>query len=145
MSGHVSAVLRALAACVAVALSLCAAAPALAAEGAAPLPPTIKIRPVLVPVVSTRGEVQRYNHLEVTLELLNAAKVPEAQAIAPRLQDAVLGVIYIGVEKGWIVNGAITNAQAVRQKILERSEALMGRASVTRILITPVAKQASWP
>lgn len=145
MPGRFTAVVRAVAVCVAVALGLCAAAPAFAAEGAAPLPPTIKIRPVLVPVVSARGEVQRYNHLEVTLELLNAAKVPEAQAIAPRLQDAVLGVIYIGVEKGWITNGAITNAQAVRQKILERSEALMGRASVTRILITPVAKQAAWP
>ncbi len=141
---------RCLAAARALLLSLAAAlavhaAPALAAEGAAALPPTIKIRPVLVPVVSVRGDVQRYNHLEVTLELMNASKVPEAQAIAPRLQDAVLSVIYTGVEKGWIVNGSIANAQAVRQKILERSEALMGKASVTRILITPVAKQASWP
>jgi len=142
VSGRRLAVLRAVLLSLATVL---AATPVLAAEGAAPLPPTIKIRPVLVPVVSSHGEVQRYNHLEVTLELLNASKVPEAQAIAPRLQDAVLGVIYTGVEKGWIVNGSITNAQAVRQRILERSEALMGRSSVTRILITPVARQASWP
>lgn len=116
-----------------------------AMEAGAALPPTIKIRPLLVPVINPSGQVERYNHLEVTLELLNAAKVPEAQAIAPRLQDAILGVIYTGIDKGWIVNGNIANAQAVRQKMMERSEALMGRSSVTRILITPVAKQASWP
>lgn len=113
-------------------------------NGGVGLPPSLKIKPLLVPVVNN-GRIERYNHLEVTLELANAAKLPEAQGIVPRLQDAVLAAIYTGVDQGWIVRGNIANAQALRQKVDESTEKLIGKEEVTRVLITPIARQASWP
>lgn len=115
-----------------------------AAEGAPALPPSIKLKALMVPVVA-HGQVEKYNQLEVTLELADATMLAQAQAAQPRLQDSVLTVIYKGIDEGWIVRGNIVNANAFRQKIAEAGQRLIGKDAVSRVLISPAGRQAAWP
>ncbi|MBK3733492.1 hypothetical protein GAY29_10265, partial [Azospirillum brasilense] len=77
-----------------------------AAEGPAALPPSVRIKPVMVPIVS-RGQVERYTQIEVMLEVANATRLGEVQVAIPRLHDAALRAVYLGIEEGWIVRGNI--------------------------------------
>lgn len=118
--------------------------PVAAAEEAAPapLPPSVRIKPLMVPVISN-GVIEKYTQLEVMLEIANATKLGEVQLAMPRLQDAFLAAIYKGVADGWIVRGNIANIPALRQKIEDESTRLLGKDVVSRILITPLARQQS--
>lgn len=117
--------------------------PALAAEGAVALPPSVRIKPVMVPVV-TRGQVEKYTQIEVMLEVANATKLGDVQLAMPRLHDAALRAVYKGIEEGWIVRGNIANIPALRRKIDEESVKLFGKDVISRILITPIARQSSF-
>ncbi|HYD70406.1 hypothetical protein [Azospirillum sp.] len=136
--------LAALAPVAALLAALAVPSAASAAEGAAALPPSIKLKALMVPVVA-HGQVEKYNQLEITLELADATMLAQAQAAQPRLQDSVLTVIYKGIEEGWIVRGNIVNANAFRQKISEASQRLIGKDAVSRVLISPAGRQAAWP
>ncbi|KAA0688879.1 hypothetical protein [Azospirillum brasilense] len=115
-----------------------------AAEGPAALPPSVRIKPVMVPIV-TRGQVERYTQIEVMLEVANATRLGEVQVAIPRLHDATLRAVYQGIDEGWIVRGNIANMPALRRKIDEESVKLFGKDVVSRILITPLARQSSFP
>ncbi|MDQ2101252.1 hypothetical protein [Azospirillum isscasi] len=115
-----------------------------AAEGPAALPPSVRIKPVMVPIV-TRGQVERYTQIEVMLEVANATRLGEVQLAIPRLHDAALRAVYLGIEEGWIVRGNIANMPALRRKIDEESIKLFGKDVVSRILITPLSRQSSFP
>ncbi|NUB28760.1 hypothetical protein [Azospirillum brasilense] len=115
-----------------------------AAEGPAALPPSVRIKPVMVPIV-TRGQVERYTQIEVMLEVANATRLGEVQVAIPRLHDATLRAVYLGIEEGWIVRGNIANMPALRRKIDEESVKLFGKDVVSRILITPLSRQSSFP
>ncbi|HYG88283.1 MAG TPA: hypothetical protein VD978_18720 [Azospirillum sp.] len=123
--------------------TLSEAAPALAERKADPaMPAAVRIRSLLVPVVN-HGQVEKYTQYEVTMELADASKLPDAQAQTARLQDAVLRVIYAGIEQGWIVRGTIANATALRQRLDEAGQKLIGKQSIARVLIVPVGRQSS--
>ncbi|AWJ85108.1 hypothetical protein TSH58p_17215 [Azospirillum sp. TSH58] len=115
-----------------------------AAEGPAALPPSVRIKPVMVPII-TRGQVERYTQIEVMLEVANATRLGEVQVAIPRLHDATLRAVYLGIEEGWIVRGNIANMPALRRKIDEESVKLFGKDVVSRILITPLSRQSSFP
>ncbi|MBP2294590.1 hypothetical protein [Azospirillum rugosum] len=117
---------------------------ALAAEGPAALPPSVRIKPVMVPVV-TRGQVERYTQIEVMLEVANATRLGDVQLAIPRLHDATLRAVYKGIEEGWIVRGNIANMPALRRTINDESVRLFGKDVISRILITPLSRQSSFP
>ncbi len=115
-----------------------------AAEGPAALPPAVRIKPVMVPIV-TNGQVERYTQIEVMLEVANAARLGEVQLAIPRLHDAAMRVVYLGIQEGWIVRGNIANMPALRRKIDEEIIKLFGKDAISRILITPLSRQSSFP
>lgn len=117
---------------------------ALAAEGAAALPPSVRIRPLMVPVVNQRGRIEKYTQIEVNLEIGDALRLGEVQLSMPRLHDAILTAVYGGIDEGWIVRGNIANVPALRRKIDDAAVALFGKNVITRILITPLARQSSF-
>ena len=122
---------------------LTAALPASAAEGApGALPPSVRIKPLMVPVVNA-GRIEKYTQVEVNLEIGDALRLGEVQLSIPRLHDAVLTAIYKGIDEGWIVRGNIANVPALRRRIDESMVAMFGKDVVTRILITPIARQSS--
>ncbi|CAO3443805.1 hypothetical protein [Azospirillum largimobile] len=122
---------------------LTAALPASAAEGApGALPPSVRIKPLMVPVVNA-GRIEKYTQVEVNLEIGDALRLGEVQLSIPRLHDAVLTAIYKGIDEGWIVRGNIANVPALRRRIDESVVAMFGKDVVTRILITPIARQSS--
>lgn len=125
-------------------LAALTASPAAHAEGGKDpgLPPSIKIKSLMVPVVN-RGQVERYALYDVTMELADSSKLPDAQAKITRLQDAVLTVVYGAIEQGWIVRGNIANATALRARLDEAGQKLIGKAAIARILIMPVGRQSS--
>ena len=124
------------------ALALLAAAQALARESTPATPQnTVRIRQVMVPVIGN-GQVERYATYEVTLEIAVPARVPEIQGMTPRLQDTVTAVVYEGVEKGWIVRGVITNGNALRARLEEACDGLLGKGTVARALINPATRSA---
>ncbi|HYH38498.1 MAG TPA: hypothetical protein VD860_09790 [Azospirillum sp.] len=123
-------------------LLLVPAAPAFAKEGPPAAPQnTVRVRQVMVPVI-TNGQVERYVTYEVTLEIAEPGRMPEIQGKTPRLQDTVTAVVYEGVEKGWIVRGVVTNGNALRARLEEACNALLGRGAVARALINPSARSA---
>lgn len=137
--------LTALVTAAALAAALSVATPLAAAEGApgAP-PPSVRIRPLFVPVI-TNDRIEKYNQIEVTLELADATKLAAAQTATPRLHDAILTLVYEAVEQGWIIRGNIANATAFRQRVDKAIEDELGTGVVGRVLITPVARQSAWP
>lgn len=132
---------------VAAALALLAAGGAARAEGEAPtnLPPSLRIKPLMLPVLTPDGRVEKYSQMEVTLELADAAALLTAQGNVPKLHDAILTELYGALNAGWIIRGNIANAAALRKRLDEASETVVGKDKVTRVLITPTARQSSWP
>ncbi|WP_376958714.1 hypothetical protein ABNQ39_02685 [Azospirillum sp. A26] len=124
-------------------LTLPSAPSAVANEGApGALPPSVRIKPLMVPVVNA-GRIEKYTQVEVNLEIGDALKLGEVQLSIPRLHDAILTAIYKGVDEGWIVRGNIANVPALRRRIDESVIAMFGKDVVSRILITPIARQSS--
>ena len=118
---------------------------ALAAEGGpGAAPPTLRIRPLMVPVIS-KGVVEKYTQIEVSLEIARATNLGPAQLAMPKIQDALLVSIYEGIERGWIVRGNISNIPALRRSFHEVAARILGKDVVSRILITPIARQSTFP
>ncbi len=115
------------------------------AAGPEGLPPSVRIKPLLLPVVSPRGDVEKYTQIEVTLEVADAIKLGEVQLAIPRLHDAILTELYLAIDAGWIVRGNIANAPALRKQLADASGKLVGANVISRVLITPVARQSAWP
>lgn len=113
-----------------------------AQEGKAVPPPLLRIRPLMVPVVQS-GAVRRYVIVEVALELANPLALPEAQGKLAHLQDATLQTLYDAVDAGWIDRGTIVDMTALRRRIDEESERLLGAGAVVRVAILPLARQGS--
>lgn len=132
-------------AALALAAGLVVASPVRSAEPAEGAPVTVRIRPLMLPVLSAHGTVEKYTQVEVTLELASSAVLGEVQVAAPRLQDAILTALYDAIESGWIIRGNIANGSALRAKLDDVSEAIVGKDMISRVLITPVARQSSWP
>lgn len=128
-----------------VGLMLCTGARAESGGGAPGLPASVRIKPLMLPVVSASGSIEKYTQVEVTLEISDPMRLGDFQLALPKLQDAMLAGLYEAVETGWIVRGNIANANAVRRALDERAEKLLGKDSVSRVLITPVARQSAWP
>lgn len=126
--------------------ALAASATARAEEGApVNLPPAVRIKPLMLPVLTPEGRVEKYSQMEVTLELADAAALLNAQGSIPKLHDAILTELYGAISAGWIIRGNIANAAALRKRLDEAGETVVGKDKVTRVLITPVARQSSWP
>lgn len=109
------------------------------------VPASVRIKPLMLPVIAANGSVEKYTQVEVTLELSDSTRLGEFQVALPRLQDAILTALYDGIASGWIVRGNIANGGALRKKLDEVTEHLIGKDTVSRVLITPVARQSSWP
>ncbi len=114
------------------------------AGGKPPPPPVLRIRPVMVPVIQA-GNVKRYVTVEVTLELADPQALPVAQSKLPRLQDIMLRLFYDALRIGWIEDGDIVNMAALRRRIDEESERLLGHDAVTQVAVLPLARQSAWP
>lgn len=136
--------MRPTAAAIALATALTASPAAFAESKDASLPPSVRIKALMVPVIN-RGQIERYALYDVTMELADSSKLPEAQAKITRLQDAVLTVVYGAIEQGWIVRGNIANATALRARLDEAGQKLIGKAAIARVLIMPVGRQSSLP
>ena len=108
------------------------------------MPAVVRIRPLMVPSVH-QGQIEKYVAYEVTLELAEPAKLPAAQALMPRLHDAAMAAFYEGIEAGWIVRASIVNGQALRKRLDEICERLLGTGTVGRVLISPSARSSSGP
>jgi len=123
------------------------ATPSAHAEEAAPQsgPTTVRIKPLMLPVVNASGTVERYNQLEVALELRDAGKLAEVQAAQPRVHDAILGELYKAVSAGQIQRGNIVNTTGVRKRLADVCDTILGKGVIDRVLLTPVARQSSLP
>ena len=122
-----------------------AAGPIFAEEPKAGPPPSVRIRPLMLPVLAPNGQVERYTQLEVTLEVKDSLKLPEVQAAIPKLHDAILAEMYRAIDEGFVIRGAVANAPAVRRGLLEASNRVVGKDTISRVLITPTTRQSAWP
>ena len=120
------------------------APPAMAEGAVGNLPPSVRIKPLMVPVVDMKGRIEKYTQIEVNLEIGDALRLGEVQVNIPRLHDAILTAVYKGIDEGWVIRGNIANIPALRRKISDAAIAMFGKDVVTRILITPIARQSSF-
>lgn len=108
-------------------------------------PPSVRIRPLMLPVLSSSGQVERYTQLEVTLEVKDAGKLADVQVAIPKLHDAILAEMYRAIDDGFVIRGAVANAPAVRRNLLDASNRVVGKDVIGRVLITPTTRQSAWP
>lgn len=121
---------------------LLATGPAAAKEGAPAAPQnTVRLRQVMVPALAN-GRVERYVPYEITLEIAAAARMPEILGMTPRLQDTATAVVYEAVDKGWIARGIVTDANALRQRLEDACNAVLGKGTVGRVLLAPATRPA---
>lgn len=114
-------------------------------EAKAGPPPSVRVRPLMVPVLTSDGRVERYSQLEVTLEVKDSLKLGDVQGSIPKLHDALLSEIYVAIDEGYIIRGAVANAPAVRRMLLEAVNKVAGKGVIGRVLITPTTRQSQWP
>lgn len=119
--------------------------PAQAEEAKGGPPPSVRIRPLMLPVLTDAGKVERYTQLELTLEIKDSLDLPTVQGSIPRLHDALLAEMYRAIDAGLVVRGAVANAPAVRRMLLEASNKALGKSIISRVLITPTTRQSQWP
>lgn len=114
-------------------------------EGAGGPPPTVRIRPLMLPVLTPEGRIERYTQVEVTLEVSDSLRLPEVQGVVPKLHDAILTALYRATDDGYIIRGAVANAPALRKMLLDAAAGVVGKDLIGRVLITPMSRQSAWP
>lgn len=106
-----------------------------------PKPPSayVRVNPVVVPVIGD-NRVEQFVTVVVTLEV-NADQQPTTQANLPRIGDAFLTTLYGAADERSILRGNVVDIPAVKAKLQEAAEKVLGADVVQNILIQVVVQR----
>ncbi|MCG5239166.1 hypothetical protein [Azospirillum doebereinerae] len=106
-----------------------------------PKPPTgfVRLAPLVVPAIGA-NRVEQFVTVVVTVEVL-LEKQPMAQANMTRLTDAFLTAMYGGVADKTVLNGGLINIPAVKDKLVEAGNKVLGAGVVQNVLVQAVTQR----
>lgn len=106
-----------------------------------PKPPTafVRLPPLVVPMIGP-SRVEQFVTVVVAVEVI-LEQQPMVQANQPRLTDAFLTALYGGIADKSILNGALVNIPAVKEKLKEAAGKVVGKDAVYDVLVQAVTQR----
>lgn len=96
-----------------------------------------QIGPMIIPVLGAKTVEQNIT-ITVSLEVDDDAAKDIVKAQSPRLVDAYVQALYGGIDKGQVLEGQLLNIPAVKTKLMEATEKVLGPDVVSDVLIQSV-------
>lgn len=106
-----------------------------------PKPPTafVRLPPLVVPVIGSK-RAEQFVTVVVALEVL-LDKQPMVQQHQPILTDRFLTVLYGAIDEKTVMNGALVNIPAVKEKLSQAAAKVVGPGVVQNVLVQAVTQR----
>ena len=99
-----------------------------------------QIGPMIVPLMGAKN-VQQNIMFTVSLEVDDEVTRESVRAQGPRLTDAYVQALYGGLETGQVIDGQILNIPALKAKLQEATDKVLGPDVVHDVLIQSVTQR----
>lgn len=99
-----------------------------------------QIGPMIVPLMGAKN-VQQNIMFTVSLEVDDEPTRESVRAQSPRLTDAYVQALYGGLETGQVIDGQILNIPALKAKLQEATDKVLGPGIVHDVLIQSVTQR----
>ena len=110
-------------------------------EEAPPGPPVyVRFNPLQLPLIGDDG-IDQVIDIIVALEVPDDAAADQVIAMAPRLNDAILRDLYGVLHTSRIMRGGVVNVNAIKHRIVDVAQGIMGDELVTDALVQGVAQR----
>ena len=110
-------------------------------EEAPPGPPVyVRFNPLQLPLIGDDG-IDQVIDIIVALEVPDDAAADQVIAMAPRLNDAILRDLYGVLHTSRIMRGGVVNVNAIKLRIVDVAQGIMGDELVTDALVQGVAQR----
>lgn len=102
-----------------------------------------QVGPMIVPLLGPKNAQQNIM-ITVSLEVDNDQVKDSIRAQAPRLVDAYLQALYGGLETGQVIEGQILNIPALKSKLQETTDKVLGKGVARDVLIQSVSQRPAY-
>ncbi len=110
-------------------------------EEAPPSAPVyVRFNPLQLPLIGDDG-IDQVIDIIVALEVPDDAAADQVIAMAPRLNDAILRDLYGVLHTSRIMRGGVVNVNAIKLRIVDVAQGIMGDELVTDALVQGVAQR----
>lgn len=103
-------------------------------------PVFVPIGPMIVPVMGAKT-VEQNIMVTVSLEVDDDTIKEQVRLQSPRLIDAYVQALYGGIDKGQVIDGQVLNIPALKTKLMETTEKVLGPDVVHDVLIQSVSQR----
>jgi flagellar FliL protein len=103
-------------------------------------PVFVQVGPMIVPVLGAKT-VEQNIMVTVSLEVDDDTIREQVRQQSPRLVDAYVQALYGGIDKGQVIEGQVLNIPALKNKLMETTEKVLGPGIVHDVLIQSVSQR----
>lgn len=103
-------------------------------------PVFVQVGPMIVPVMGAKT-VEQNIMVTVSLEVDDDTIREQVRQQSPRLVDAYVQALYGGIDKGQVIDGQVLNIPALKTKLMETTEKVLGPGVVHDVLIQSVSQR----
>ncbi|MFV3126006.1 hypothetical protein [Niveispirillum sp. KHB5.9] len=103
-------------------------------------PVFVQVGPMIVPVLGAKT-VEQNIMVTVSLEVDDDVVRDQVRIQSPRLVDAYVQALYGGIDKGQVIDGQVLNIPALKTKLMETTEKVLGPDVVHDVLIQSVSQR----
>lgn len=103
-------------------------------------PVFVSVGPMIIPVLGAK-KVEQNIMVTVSLEVDDDTVKEEVRNVSPRLIDAYVQALYGGIDKGQVVDGQVINIPALKAKLQEATDKVLGPDVVHDVLIQSVSQR----
>lgn len=103
-------------------------------------PVYVQVGPMIVPVLGAK-KVEQNIMVTVSLEVDDDTVKEQVRNQSPRLIDAYVQALYGGIDKGQVVDGQVINIPALKTKLQETTDKVLGPGVVHDVLIQSVSQR----
>ncbi len=103
-------------------------------------PVYVEFNPILLPILGD-DRVEQFVNIVIALEFTDQAAADRAIALAPRLNDAYLRALYGTLHTRTSVHNGIIDLQAIKARLVEESNAVLGPGVVRDALVQMVSQR----
>lgn len=103
-------------------------------------PVYVQVGPMIVPVLGAKT-VEQNIMVTVSLEVDDEPTRDKVRNENPRLVDAYVQALYGGIDKGQVIDGQVLNIPALKTKLQEATDKVLGPGIVHDVLIQSVSQR----
>ncbi|MFV3073683.1 flagellar basal body-associated FliL family protein [Niveispirillum fermenti] len=106
-------------------------------------PAFASVGPMIVPILGAKT-VEQNIMVTVSLEVDDDAAREQIRQQNPRLVDAYVQALYGGIDKGQVIDGQVLNIPALKAKLQEATDKVLGPGVVHDVLIQSVSQRPAY-